>query len=189
MNCTSCNLKNCRDLSECKVFKGDNMEISKYYHMTKNQEIIQAAAKLVDNGRAGTLSRLDEIIEFIKLMDYKTVGLAYCYGMEIQAAIIVDILRKAVPSRLVSVSCTTGSMSQSEVNDTSCIHKVSCNPISQASQINRDGADFVITMGLCMGHDILFNKYIEADTTTFIAKDRVNNHNPIKELENKQKDR
>lgn len=186
MNCTSCNLKNCRSLSECKAFKGDDIEISKYYHMTKNQEIIQAAAKLVDNGRAGSLSRLEEIIEFINLMEYKTIGLAYCYGMELQAGLLVNILRNAVTSRVVAVSCTAGGMAQSDVNSESCIHKVSCNPISQAMQLNNDGAEFVITMGLCLGHDILFNKYIEADTTTFVVKDRVNKHNPIVELENRK---
>lgn len=187
MNCTSCNLKNCRDLTECKANKTVNMETSKYYHMTKNQKIIQAAAKLVDNGRAGTLSRLEEIIDFAKSMAYKTIGVAYCYGMEKDAALLVSILRNAASARVMSVSCTAGSMAQDEVNNLSCIHKVSCNPISQASQLNIDGAEFVITMGLCLGHDILFNKYIEADTTNFIVKDRVYKHNPMRELENKSK--
>jgi uncharacterized metal-binding protein len=30
---------------------------------------------------------------------------------------------------------------------------------------------------LCIGHDILFQKYSKAPTTTFIVKDRVLSHN------------
>ncbi len=41
-----------------------------------------------------------------------------------------------------------------------------------------------IAVGLCVGHDMLFNKYSEAPVTTIIVKDRVNSHNPIKALEN-----
>ena len=187
MNCTSCNIKGCRSLSECKAQKTDSKEVLDKYHLTENQVIVQSAAKLVDGGRAGTLSRLDEIIEFVELMNYKTVGIAYCYGMEIDASMLAQVLRNIDGVRLVAVSCTTGSMAQDEVNTDSCIHNVSCNPIAQSSQLNKDGADFVITMGLCLGHDVLFNKYIEADTTTFVVKDRVNNHNPILDLKNKLK--
>jgi len=33
-------------------------------------------------------------------------------------------------------------------------------------------------VGLCVGHDILFQKYSKAPTTTLIVKDRVLAHNP-----------
>ncbi len=35
-----------------------------------------------------------------------------------------------------------------------------------------------IIMGLCVGHDMLFNKYSEAPVTTLVVKDRVTGHNP-----------
>jgi uncharacterized metal-binding protein len=36
-----------------------------------------------------------------------------------------------------------------------------------------------IIMGLCVGHDMLFNKYSEAPVTTLVVKDRVTGHNPV----------
>nr|HPM13156.1 DUF1847 domain-containing protein [Bacteroidales bacterium] len=72
-----------------------------------------------------------------------------------------------------------------DVNQQSCIHKVSCNPLSQAAQMQAEGVDFAITMGLCLGHDILFNKYIGVDVTTLLVKDRVYNHQPLQELNTK----
>lgn len=39
-----------------------------------------------------------------------------------------------------------------------------------------------IVMGLCVGHDILFHKYIQGPTTTLVVKDRVLAHNPAAAL-------
>lgn len=39
-----------------------------------------------------------------------------------------------------------------------------------------------IAVGLCVGHDMLFNKYSQAPVTTLVVKDRVNSHNPLKAL-------
>lgn len=150
--------------------------------MPNNQRVVQSAAALVDDGKAGTLSRLDEILAFVKTMNYATVGVAYCYGMELEAASFVSKLRKIESVKILSVSCTTGATAQNEVNSKSCVHNVSCNPIAQAEELNIAKAQFVITMGLCLGHDVLFNRYIKADHTTFVVKDRTNNHNPIAAL-------
>ncbi len=189
MNCVLCSNKNCRSLKECKAFKADAEEVLAIYHKAENQEIVQAAATLVDNGRAGTLSRLNEILEFIRIKRYKKVGVAYCYGMEKDAGLFISVLSASIGIKVFGISCTAGSMGQEEVNETSCIHNVSCNPVAQALQLKFEGAEFVITMGLCLGHDILFNKYIDTDTTTFIVKDRVNNHNPILELKKQLKNK
>jgi uncharacterized metal-binding protein len=54
-----------------------------------------------------------------------------------------------------------------------------CNPIMQAKILNRAKTDFNIMLGLCIGHDSLFLKYIDGLTTIFSVKDRVTGHNPI----------
>ena len=183
MNCTRCNTKVCRTGVSCNNEKFNPDEITELFHAPENQKIVQAAAQLVDNGRAGTLSRLDEIIEFIQLMQYKKVGLAYCYGMESDAIRIRDIFKKH-GIILHTISCSVGALLQDEVNETSCIHKVSCNPIGQAHQLNSEEVDFVIIMGICLGHDILLQKNLNADFTTFVVKDRVFNHNPMLSITN-----
>lgn len=53
-----------------------------------------------------------------------------------------------------------------------------CNPIMQAHVLERAGADLNVIVGLCLGHDVLFNKYSHAPTTTLVVKDRVTGHNP-----------
>ena len=184
MDCTRCNNKICRKGEQCEVVNFETNDV--IYAYRKEQKIVQAAAQLVDNGRAGTLSRLQEIIEFAKLMDYRTIGLAYCYGMENDAKLVASHLR-ANELKVEAASCTVGGIAQNDVNLASNICNVSCNPIGQARQLNSKNLDLVITMGLCLGHDILFNREIKSDTTTLVVKDRVHQHQPSKafsEIEN-----
>lgn len=183
MDCTKCNSKVCRDTNSCHNQKFDDRVLMLKYHLPDNQKIIQASAKLVDNGRAGTLSRLQEIIEFSKSMNFQRIGIAYCYGMERDALLITRIFRESGFS-IFPVSCTTGGFKQSEVNEQSKINNVSCNPLAQAVQINSESVDLTITIGLCLGHDMLFHKNIKSYTTTLIVKDRVYYHNPIEALNN-----
>lgn len=178
MNCVSCQAKSCRDLESCGLERFSPAEIREEYKKESNRKILQAAARLVDYGRAGTLSRLEEIAEFIKLMNYKKPGLAYCYGMEGDAKLVRNFFKSHGIS-LRTVSCTVGAMAQDELNEESCIHKISCNPLAQAEELNSEEADFVIIMGLCLGHDILLQKYLNAVFTTLVVKDRIYNHQPL----------
>ena len=183
MDCIKCKTKSCRDTEPCHAQKFDAEELILTYHLPENMKIIQAAAQLVDKGRAGTLSRLQEVIEFSKSMNFKRIGVAYCYGMEMEAMLITSIFRKS-GFKIYPVSCTTGGFKQSDVNSRSKITKVSCNPLAQAEQLNNESVDFTIAVGLCLGHDILFNKHIKSYTTTLIVKDRIHDHNPINALKN-----
>jgi uncharacterized metal-binding protein len=181
MDCTNCQAKSCRVSESCGVEKFDSAEIIADYQETENQKILQAAAALVDNGKAGTLSRLQETIAFIKSMDYKKVGLAYCYGMEKDAKLLKEVF-KAENIKLRAVSCTVGGINQNEINTSSCTEKVSCNPLGQASELNEEGVDFSLIMGICLGHDVLLQKNLKMDFTTFVVKDRVYAHAPLKAI-------
>ena len=185
MDCTACAKKSCREGESCGTENFERNEVRNAYYADENQKILQAAASLVDNGRAGSLSRIQEIIEFVHKMDYKKIGLAYCYGMEETAKNLKNLFREN-NIKLTPVSCSVGALAQDEINAESCIHKVSCNPIGQASQLNSEGADFVLIMGICLGHDLILQRNLNADFTTVAVKDRVYNHNPLQELAPKQ---
>lgn len=181
MDCTNCQPKTCRVSGSCGIEKFNSTEVIEDYLEPKNQIILLAAASLVDNGKAGTLSRLQETILFIKRMDYKKVGLAYCYGMEKGAKLMKEKF-KAEGIRLRTVSCTVGGINQDKINASSCTEKVSCNPLGQARELNDEKVDFVIIMGICLGHDILLQRNLKSDFTTFVVKDRVFNNAPLKAI-------
>lgn len=177
MDCLACEHKKiCRKNESCRSVSFSKDDVIEKY--SDEQEIIKAAAKLVDFGMAGTLSRLQEIILFAKSMEYKRIGLAYCYGMEKMVNQIVKYMRTN-DLEVIPVSCTVGGIAQNIVNTESSICSVSCNPIGQATQLKNEKVDFAIIAGLCLGHDILFQREIEADFTTLVVKDRVYNNAPL----------
>jgi uncharacterized metal-binding protein len=185
MDCTNCTYdKQCRKTESCLATSFDREEVIQKY--AEESEIVRAATDLVDYGRAGTLSRLQETIAFAKKMEYKRIGLAYCYGMETQVTQIVEILREN-KLNVRAVSCTVGGIPQNLVNPESTFCTVSCNPIGQARQLNSENVDLVVMIGLCLGHDILFQREVKADCTTLVAKDRVFNHAPLREITDSQK--
>jgi len=166
----------------CERESFNKEETINQYLEIRNSKIVEAASELVDNGKAGTLSRIEEIIEFSKTMNYKNIGLAYCYGMEKQAKVLQTIFSEN-GLVIIPISCSVGGLKQSEINTTTCIHKVTCNPIGQAQQLNAENIDFTIIFGICLGHNILLQRNLNMDFTTLVVKDRVFHHNPLKALE------
>jgi len=164
------------------VLGGPEQELLNIYHEEDIQKIVQSAAVLVDGGRAGHLSRLQETLEFAQLMGYEKIGVAYCYGMETLVIDLVKWFRKK-EMKVSAISCTAGSMSQKDVNLLSSLPGVSCNPITQAEILNKENIPFAVTFGLCMGHDILFNRQFKGDVTTLLVKDRTCSHNPLKAIQ------
>jgi uncharacterized metal-binding protein len=131
-----------------------------------------------------TKSRLEELIEFSQRMGYKRLGMAFCGGLAHEASILSEILKKH-GFEIVAVSCKVGGIPKERigVRDDEKIRigefESMCNPITQAKILNRAETDFNIMLGLCIGHDSLFLKYIEGLTTVFAVKDRVTGHNPM----------
>ena len=152
------------------------------YNSGDNKSIYKNADSLVADGRAGKLSRLDEIIEFCKIQEYSKVSIAYCYSMEKESLIVKNIL-ESNDINTESFRCTISGVREHEIL---CNGKniVNCNPAGQALAINKSSNDFVIEMGLCMGHDVIFHKYLLKPFTVFAVKDRVYKHNPLAALTN-----
>ena len=134
-----------------------------------------------------TKSRIEELIEFSQRMGYKRLGMAFCGGLAHEASLLSEILEKH-GFEIVSVSCKVGGVPKERigVKDEEKIRigqfESMCNPITQARILNRAKTDFNIMLGLCIGHDSLFLKYIEGLTTVFAVKDRVTGHNPMAAL-------
>ena len=132
-------------------------------------------------------TRLEEIINFAKKMGYKKLGVAFCIGLMNEARILIPILENR-GFDVISVCCKAGGIAKEEigVKDEEKIcpgkYETMCNPISQAEILNKEGCDFNILMGLCVGHDALFLKHAKALTTVFVVKDRLLGHNPVAAL-------
>jgi len=137
--------------------------------------------------RRPTKTRVEEIVEFSKKMNYRRLGVAFCAGLFSEASTFVSIL-ESHGFEVVSVCCKVGGVDKEflGLRDDEKVkvgsYEAMCNPITQAEILNEAVTDFNIMIGLCVGHDSLFLKHVKALTTILIAKDRVLGHNPVAAL-------
>ncbi len=134
-------------------------------------------------------TRIEEIIEFVNKMNYKRLGLAFCFGLRNEAK-VVNGLFKSKGLTVASVVCKVGRIDKERIgvpkNQQVVTDSVEtmCNPILQASILNSEKTEFNILLGLCVGHDSLFLKHSEALCTVLAVKDRVLGHNPLAAIYN-----
>jgi uncharacterized metal-binding protein len=183
-SCLDCTSKACKTAgADCFGLREKSIG---FYVRDEINPTVKNSSKLVDNGRAGELSRFQEVVEFCKLQNYSQVGLAYCFGLEPLAETIRTILEEegivTLPAR-----CTMGGVKESAIDDEKSGDAISCNPAGQAHFLN-ERADFVIELGLCLGHDVLFHRELTVPFTVLLVKDRVYGHAPLKGIENFRED-
>jgi uncharacterized metal-binding protein len=132
----------------------------------KVKKSFEASNALKAQGK-GQWTRIQEVMSYIKHMGFGKVGLAYCAGLKGEADTLAGIFA-GNGIELSTVICNVGGKG--------------CNPVGQAMILNEVGTDFNIVMGLCMGHDILFQQFSDAPVTVLAIKDRVAFHNPVAPL-------
>ena len=188
--CAICHQLGCKkgDLTKtmpCCPSKNEAVQAkaAELYKEEENHLIALTAGKVEAEGY-GKLCRMEEIVLFCKRAGYKKIGLVFCMGLHKEAETVNKILMHH-GFDVVSVICKNGAMPKSSVGMTDadtlsgCAQEVMCNPIGQALLMNEEKTDFNVLLGLCVGHDTLAIKYLEAPCTVLAVKDRVTGHNPL----------
>ena len=188
--CADCHQIGCKkgDLTKtmtCCPSKNEAVQAkaAELYKEEENHLIALTAGKVEAEGY-GRLCRMEEIVLFCKRAGYKKIGLVFCMGLHKEAETVNRILTHR-GFDVVSVICKNGAMPKSSVGMTDadtlsgCAQEVMCNPIGQALLMNEEKTDFNVLLGLCVGHDTLAIKYMEAPCTVLAVKDRVTGHNPL----------
>jgi uncharacterized metal-binding protein len=146
-----------------------------------------AMAAEVEGRFYSKLTRVEETVEFARRLGAKKIGLATCVGLIEETRLFVRIL-KANGFEYNAVLCKIGSVDKGDAGIPEELKimpgsfEAMCNPLLQATLLNRWGADLNVVIGLCVGHDALFCKHSEALVTTMVVKDRVLGHNPVAAL-------
>jgi uncharacterized metal-binding protein len=132
-------------------------------------------------------TRVEDTVALAKLMGWRKIGIATCIGLLAETDSLAAILA-AQGLEPLTVCCKAGSIDKNSLGIAEedkvrpGTFEPACNPIAQAQLCNRAGTDMNIIVGLCVGHDMLFNKHSAAPTTTLICKDRLLGHNPVAAL-------
>lgn len=194
-SCSDCGILNCSTLakmfpSECLTTDLSDQDLEEVKELYKNDEFvskISRAAAEIEGIYYGKITRVEEIIAFAKKIEAKKIGIATCLGLISEAKIFSKIL-KAKGMKSYTVICKVGAIDKTEVGIPEELkirkgsHESLCNPVLQAKLMAKQKTDLNVIVGLCVGHDSLFNMYSEAPVTTLITKDRVLGHNPAAAL-------
>ena len=177
MKCASCEQRDC--YQKGKDCTGGRYEVDKYYEKSED-DLAHRTSTWMEGSFYMELTRLEEIIRYAKEMGYQKLGIAFCVGFGTEAKLLNELLARDF--QVSSVCCKVTGHNKEDRGLKKIIeerYEAMCNPVIQAEVLNRDKTELNIILGLCVGHDILFNKYSEAPVTTFAVKDRVLAHNPL----------
>lgn len=190
-NCAVCKVHGCVGGEKlpliCPTREGELQEKAMNMYKEEEEYLIAYNAALVNEEAKGKLTRIEETIAFAKKCNYKKIGLLFCISLVKEAELLEDILKEN-SFDVVGVICKNGGIPKSEIGigekPTGVVNKkdIMCNPIGQAMYINEMKTDFNIILGLCVGHDTLAIKHLDAPVTVIAVKDKVLNHNPLKGL-------
>ena len=143
----------------------------------KDIEIMKEFDSLPDMG----MNRIEIIKELAKNIGIEKIGIAHCIMFRSQAEAISRYLSKFF--EVYTIDCKYGSLKRSDIFTSSRGGSL-CNPAGQADYLNSKGCELNFSVGLCAGHDMIFNKCSNGYVTNLFSKDFTTGHNAAVTLEN-----
>lgn len=176
MQCAKCTERKCRNGQNCTQL---TLETVESLYSEQDKRLMEAAAK-IEGRYYMQLSRIEESVKFAQELGCQSIGVAFCVGLANEAKYIVQYLQKFFTVH--SVCCKVCGVdkqhfSLEQIKDDH--FEAMCNPATQAKLLNDAGTELNFTVGLCVGHDMIFNRHSEAPVSAMVAKDRVLAHNPL----------
>jgi uncharacterized metal-binding protein len=124
-------------------------------------------------------NRVEEIKNFARGINYKRIGIAHCITFSHEAQLLKEYLSQYF--EVFTVDCKYGRLPKKEVLG-GTENRILCNPAGQADYLNKKNTELNISMGLCVGHDMIFSKKSDAYVTNLFDKDFTNNNNPAQAI-------
>lgn len=149
-------------------------KIEKLYD-NRSLEIMRTAENALERG----VNRVLEIKNFARKAGIKRIGIASCVAVPKEAEAVKQFLSDEF--EVFSIDCKCGRVTKHEMLDMEG-NGIMCNPAGQAEYLKENNTELNISMGLCVGHDMVFNQKSAAPVTTLLVKDRANKHNTMESI-------
>lgn len=124
--------------------------------------------------------KIEEIRLWARNAGIRKIGIANCAALAREAEVVAERLSDEFEVR--AVGCKVGKIPLADLIHEEDATGLACNPIGQVRELEEWGCEFIIVMGLCLGHDMLLAKYCHVPMTTLIVKDRAHKHNPMESI-------
>jgi uncharacterized metal-binding protein len=139
-------------------------------------KLMEAATRIA----TPTKNRIEQIIEYLKEFGHQKIGIVTCIAFSKQSKDLQKILEQE-GFEVTNVHCREGELDKSDYTEDKT--GSSCNPAYQAKAMEDKDVDFIIVLGLCLGHDLVFQKHNKKPYTNLIVKDFTNKHKTIELFE------
>ena len=149
----------------------ENINFSTLYSDADKQIMKQAEDSLNPK-----IDRVNEIVEYSKEAGIKIIGIANCTTFNKEADQL-ELLLKSNGFQVEKAHCKFGRVPFNEL--VPGYRGISCNPAGQAKYLEEKGTELNIMMGLCLGHDMVFNAKSRAPVTPLLVKDRKLKHHTL----------
>jgi uncharacterized metal-binding protein len=140
-----------------------------------DRKLMKIAEDSLDPG----IDRVDELVGFAEEAGIRRIGIANCITFKKEAEHLKHLL-ESQGFTATRANCKLGRMPNEEILPG--YKGISCNPEGQAKFLEDQHTQLNLVLGLCVGHDIVFNAKSKAITTTLIVKDRKLQHNTLKKF-------
>ena len=156
------------------------------YRMADRAHLMQVAdaAPFTPAPERRKRDRVEELVFYAKERGLERIGVAFCVSMTKEAQELARVL-EAEGLHAELACCRLGAVDYDEIG----LEKAHperfaaiCNPVAQARLLNAQGAQLIVQMGLCLGHDLILQEEAKVPVTTLVVKDRVHDHDPIRAL-------
>ncbi len=147
-----------------------NEQIGRY---SADDRLMMASAELARDAKK---DRVEELIGFCNTHGIRTIGIANCVSFQKESDILVQQLREN-GFEVHDINCKMARIPSSEFVPEA--KGIACNPIGQANFLAEHATQLNLSVGLCVGHDILFNMHTKAPVSTLLVKDRMLKHRTI----------
>ncbi len=142
-------------------------------HSGLYSDIDKQVLKIAEDSLNPGMDRIQEIIEYAGTAGLNRIGIANCITFNKEADKLEEIL-SAAGFIVDKVNCRYGKIPFTDL--VPGYKGISCNPAGQAKFLEEKGTQLNIMMGLCLGHDMIFNARSKAPVTPLIVKDRKLQH-------------
>jgi uncharacterized metal-binding protein len=124
-------------------------------------------------------NRIEEIMNFARGINFERIGIAHCITFSNEAQLLKEYFSQYFD--VYVVDCKYGRISKTDILGGAGT-RILCNPAGQADFLNKRNTDLNISMGLCVGHDMIFSKMSKGLVTNLFDKDFTNNNNPTQAI-------
>jgi len=151
-------------------------EIKELYD-SRSLEIMQTAEDAYIRGS----NRVQEIKNYARKAGIKRIGIAHCVTFPKEAEAVKQFLSEEF--EVYSIDCKCGRVTKHEMLGCEG-NSIMCNPAGQAEYLKENNTELNISIGLCVGHDMVFNLKSASPVSTLVVKDRETKHNPMESIHN-----